>query len=193
MHKGRADDRSLTHSRRVSSALRINSDRKVVAGRRGHARQGQSRRICDGFVEHNKLLRPGREPLAPAGGQPAVSARRILGRIRGGGCRARGGGGDRYRYRRLDPSAGELLRHRRFEADLWPLLALGGRRVCLLARPSGADDPNRARCRDHAAQHGRSRLSGLDLGAAARAGLRDSVDRRHPRVTYRHPARIPCP
>ncbi len=76
-----------------------------------------------GPVENPWRRRPERSsgdnrPLVPGGSSggsaAAVAARAAL-------------GGDRYRYRRLDPPAGELLRHRRAEADLWPLLALGGR------------------------------------------------------------------
>ena len=84
-------------------------------------------------------------------------ARRLVRRLgrrgRGAGCARR----DRHRYRRLDPPAGGLLRHRRPQADLWPLLALGRRRLRLLARPSRADDPHGARCGDHVAGDGRPR------------------------------------
>ena len=93
--------------------------------------------------------------------QPAAGAGRLVGRLGGRGCRARGARRDRHRYRRLDPPAGELLRHRRAEADLWPLLALGGRCLRLLARPSRADGPNGARRGDHARRDGRTRPQGL--------------------------------
>ena len=56
----------------------------------------------------------------------------------------------RDRHRRLDPPAGRLHRHRRHQADLWPLLALGHRRLRLLARPGRPDRPRRARRRDPA-------------------------------------------
>ena len=45
---------------------------------------------------------------------------------------------DRHRHRRLDPPAGGLHRHRRHQADLRPLLALGHRRVRVLARSGRA-------------------------------------------------------
>ena len=48
-------------------------------------------------------------------------------------------GATAHRHRRLDPPAGGVHRHRRHQADLWPLLALGHRRVRLVARPGGAD------------------------------------------------------
>ena len=52
-------------------------------------------------------------------------------------------GRDRDRHRRLDPPAGGVHRHRRRQADLRPLLALGHRRLCLLARPGRADRAHR--------------------------------------------------
>ena len=61
----------------------------------------------------------------------------------------------RHRYRRLDPPAGGILRHRRIEADLWPLLALGHRRLCLLARSGRTVCAQRARLRHSAAFDGR--------------------------------------
>ena len=61
----------------------------------------------------------------------------------------------RHRYRRLDPPAGGVLRHRRGQADLRPLLALGHRGVCVLARSGRAVRAHRARLRDPAALDGR--------------------------------------
>ena len=58
----------------------------------------------------------------------------------------------------------------------------GDRRLRLVARPAGADDPHRARRGDHAAAHGRARSQGFDLGAAAGAGFRGGADRRHSRA-----------
>ena len=48
-----------------------------------------------------------------------------------------------------------LYRHLGHQADLWPLLALGHRRLRQLARSGRADGPRRARLRDHAGSHGR--------------------------------------
>ena len=56
-------------------------------------------------------------------------------------------GGDGDRHRRLDPPAGGLHRHRRHQADLWPLLALGHRRLRLLAGPGRADRAHASRTR----------------------------------------------
>ncbi len=67
--------------------------------------------------------------LVPGGSSGGSAARR-----RGGLCL--GATGDRHR--RLDPPARGLHRHGRHQADLWPLLALGHRRLRLLARPGGA-------------------------------------------------------
>ena len=62
--------------------------------------------------------------------------------------------GPRHRYRRLDPPACGLYRHRGDQADLRPLLPLGRRGLCLVAGSGGPDDQDGARCRDHAGCHG---------------------------------------
>ncbi len=56
----------------------------------------------------------------------------------------------RHRHGRFDPPACGRDRHGGHQADLWPLLALRHRRVCLVAGSGRADDPHGARCRDHA-------------------------------------------
>ncbi len=129
--------------------------------------------------------------MAAARRQPAAGAGRLFGRLGRGGRGARSAGGDRHRYRRLDPPAGELLRHRRSEADLWPLFALGHRRLCFVARSGRADDTQRARRGADAEIDGRPRSEGFDLGQCAGAGFRESADRRYPRHEDRHSARIP--
>ena len=86
----------------------------------------------------------------------ASRARRLLGRLGGGGRGAALPRRDRDRHRRLDPPAGRLHRHRRHQADLRPLLALGHRRLRLLARPGRADRPHGARLRHPAALDGRA-------------------------------------
>ncbi len=101
----------------------------------------------------NPWRRPGDNRPLVAGGSSggsaaAVAARAALGR-------------DRHRHRRLDPPAGELLRHRRAEADLRPLLALGRGRLRLVARPAGANNAHGARRGDHAARDGRPRPKGF--------------------------------
>ena len=95
---------------------------------------------------------------------------RRLGRGRRGAALPRR---DRDRHRRLDPPAGGVHRHRRHQADLWPLLALGHRRLRLLARPGRPDRAHAcATARDPAALDGRPRSEGHDLGRRCRAGLR---------------------
>ncbi len=80
------------------------------------------------------------------GGSSGGSAAAVAGHL----CAAATGDG----HRRLDPPAGRADGHRGPEADLWPLLALGHRRVRLVARPGGADHARRARRGDHAEAHG---------------------------------------
>ena len=121
--------------------------------------------------------------------QPAAGAGRLVGRLGAAvvGVALRGRHGDRYR--RLDPPAGGLHRHCRHQADLRPLLALGHRRLRLLARPGRPDRPRRARRGDHAEVDGLGRPEGHDVGRPSGAGLRGGdrpVDQGHAR---RHPAR----
>jgi hypothetical protein len=99
----------------------------------------------------------------PGRSTTAADAGRVLGRV------GRGGGGeplprrDRHRHRRLDPPARGLHRHRRHQAHLRALLALGDRRLRLVARSGRADDAHGARRGDHAAGDGRARSEGFDL------------------------------
>src|SRR5450756_1221376 len=81
-------------------------------------------------------------------------------------------GGNPDRPRRLDPPAGRVHRDRGPEADLWPLLALGHRGVCILPRPGRPDRAHRARYRDPDALDGRPRSQGHDVGRSRSAGLR---------------------
>ena len=121
--------------------------------------------------------------------QQGAGARRLVGRFGGGRLGMAVRRRDRHRHRRLDPPAGGLHRHRRHQADLWPLLALGHRRLRLLARPGRPDRPRRARRGDPAQVHGLGRRQGHHLGRSAGARLRG----RHRPVGEgpedRHPAR----
>ena len=85
------------------------------------------------------------------GGGDGSDAKIVPGGSSGGSAAAVSAGSvrrrHRHRYRRLDPPAGGVLRHRRHQADLWPLLALGHRRLRLLARPGRPVCPHRARLR----------------------------------------------
>ena len=92
-----------------------------------------------------------------------VDAGRLVGRLGG-----RGGGAslprrDRERHRRLDPPARRLHRHRRHQADLWPVLAVGHGGLRLLARSGRTARAHGARRGDHAALDGRTRPEGFDL------------------------------
>ena len=108
------------------------------------------------------------QPLAARRLERAAGARRLVRRLGGGRRRAPLRRRDRDRHRRLDPPAGRLHRHGRHQADLRPLLALGHRRLRLLARPGRPDRPRRARRRDHAALDGVGRPEGHDLRRPAR-------------------------
>ena len=88
----------------------------------------------------------GGEPVeAAAGQQRGAGAGRILRRVGRGGRGAAGAGRDRDRHRRLDPPAGLVLRHRRDQADLRTVLALGRGGVCVVAGPGRGRSPARSR------------------------------------------------
>ena len=86
-------------------------------------------------------------PVEAARRQPQAGAGRLVRRLGGGGRGLHGAGQHRHRHRRLDPPAGVVLRHRRPEADLRPLLALGRGGVLELARPARARSPAPSRTR----------------------------------------------
>ncbi len=112
-------------------------------------------------------------PVSRRGGarrEYAAGAGRLVRRLGGGGGGESVPRRDRHRYRRLDPPAGGVHRHRRHQADLRPLLALGHRGVRLLARPGRAVRAHGARRRD-----------------PARARWPDTTRRTRPRSTGRCP------
>ena len=129
---------------------------------RGDAGQAQHGRVRHGLVQRDLGLRPGGQSLARAraatptltpggssgGSAAAVAARAVPGR-------------DGHRHRRLDPPARGLHRHGRHQADLRPLLALGHRRLRLVAGPGRADGEHRRGRGDPADVHGRPRPEGL--------------------------------
>ena len=92
--------------------------------------------------------------VAPARERRQTRTRRLIGRIGGGGRSEAVRRCHRDRHRRLDPPAGGVLRYRRTKTDLRPLLALGHRGVCIVARSGRAFCAQRARLRDHAALDG---------------------------------------
>ena len=155
-------------------------DHQPVARRRGDAGQTQSRRIRHGLVERDQLLRPGGLALAAPGFRRKALGcenrpRRLLRRFLGGGGCASVPGRHRDRHRRLDPPARRLYRHGRHQAHLWPLLALGYRRLRLLARSGRPDRAHRARRRDHAALHGRPRPEGHHLASTPPCPITSSL------------------
>ena len=174
LHRRRAHDGVLAHSGKFRSALRIDRHLESVARRRRHARQAQLRRIRHGLVERDLAFRPGGVAMAAARRRHKARARRLLGRVGGGGGGAFVRRRHRHRYRRLDPTAGGVLRHRRIEAHLRPLLALGHRRVRVVARPGRAVRAHRARLRDLAALDGGAGPERYDLRRSAGTGLRES-------------------
>ena len=103
--------------------------------------------------------------------RPPVAGR-LVGRLVGRGRRTALPRGHRERHRRLDPAARRLHRHRRHQADLWTVLALGNGGVRLVARPGRTSRPHGARRGDHAALDGGPRSEGLDLFVGIRSGLR---------------------
>ena len=131
------------------------------------------------------------QPLAAARRQHPAGARRLLRRLGGGGRGRHGLGLDGHRYRRIDPPAGLLLRHRRHEADLWPLLALGRRRLRLLARPAGSLRAHGRGYRDPARLHGGARPEGQHERQPPGAGLRGRLPPGRAWPAHRHAARIP--
>ena len=111
-----------------------------------------------GSVERDLVLRPGHQSVAARRLQHHAGAGRLVRRfgIRSGGAVVHGRDCDRYRW--FDPTAGGVYGHRRRQADLRPLLALGHRRFCVLARPGRSDRAHHARRRDPDALDGRATI-----------------------------------
>ena len=174
------------YSGRLQAALRIDRHRESVARRRGDAGQAQHGRVRHGLVERDLLLRARRFALAAAELEPrqrarggaefrqarSADARRLVRRLclRGRGAPLSRRYGERHR--RLHPPARGLHRHRRHQADLWPVLALRHGRLRLVARSGGTACAHRARRRHHAAVDGRPRPEGFHLLADPRSRLR---------------------
>ena len=77
------------------------------------------------------------------------------------------------------------------QADLRALLALGDRRLRLLARPGRAAGEVGQGRGDHAAGDGRARPEGRDFRRPGGAGLRGGARRRHARQAHRHSEGVP--
>ena len=150
---------------------------------------------CDEFAmgssNETSFFNPVISPWRRKGVEHAADAGRLVRRFGRGGGGAIVSGRDRHRHRRFHQAAGGLHRHGRHETDLWPLLALGHRRLCLLARPGGTLRAHGARCRDPAALDGGARRQGHDLRRSAGAGLRGGGRQIGQGAAHRHPEGIP--
>ena len=141
--------------------MRAPCQRQPAARRRGVPRQGNLDEFAMGSSNMTRAYGPVENPWQrrqrPTRGwcradRPAVRRRR---------SRPAGAGRDRHRYRRLDPPAGVVLRHRRDEADLRPVLALGRGGVRVIAGPARAVRAHGRGLRDPARLHGRPRSEGF--------------------------------
>ena len=65
--QGRAHHRVLEHPRQFRADLRVDRHLAALARRRGDARQAQQRRVRDGLVERDLVLRPGGQSVAARG------------------------------------------------------------------------------------------------------------------------------
>ena len=143
------------------------SSPRLGAGRHGDARQAQLRRVRDGLEQRELGLRTvGAQPVGRS-----ARAGRLVGRLGGGGGGAPAARGHRHRHRRLDPPAGELLRHHRHQADLRRVLALRHDRLRLQPRPGRPAGAQRRGLRPAAGGDERLRRARLDQRRAAAAGL----------------------
>ncbi len=96
-----------------------------------------------GSSNETLVFRAGDVAWRRKGCEHAAGAGRLLRRLGRGGGGQSVPGRDRHRHRRLDPTAGGVHRHRRHQADLRPLLALGHRRLS----PPRSIRPGRSRAR----------------------------------------------
>ena len=123
-------------------------DPQDAGGRRDPARQARAARI--------RHRRAGVRPAVAAGAQslePRPASGRLVERLGRRACGGTGAGGARHRHRRLGAQSGDLLRHRRHEADLRRGQPVRRVPADLFARPRRADDAHRRGQRDPAARH----------------------------------------
>ncbi len=156
-HRGHGDDVPFQNPDEPQSRIRRLRGEEASRRRRGAARQGRAARV--------RHRRTGVRPAVAAGAQsvePRPASRRLVERL---GRRARGrhgAGRARHRHRRLGAQSGDLLRHRRHEADLRRGVAVGRFPAHLLARPCRADDAHRRGQRHPVSRHRRPRSGRSD-------------------------------
>src|SRR5262245_43676663 len=127
--------------------------------------------VAMGSSNETSFFGPTISPWRRKGGQYTASAGRLLRRFGRGRRRGPLPRRDGHGYRRLHPPAGGLHRHRRHQADLRALLALGHRGLCVFARPGGTARAHGARCRHPAHLDGGARSQGHDVGRSSGSGL----------------------
>ena len=140
------------------SALRLHRGGSHGSGWCSGAGKAELRRICDGVVEREFGMETGSQSARSEPG-----SWRFFGRIGSGGGGGHGGGDAGFRYRRLYPAAGFVLRSGRADADLRASLALRTDRVRFVARPYRASYKNSKGCGDRAANYRGSRPNGFHL------------------------------
>jgi aspartyl-tRNA(Asn)/glutamyl-tRNA(Gln) amidotransferase subunit A len=162
LHRGRALAGRLPHPRRLRAALRIHRHRQLWADGAVMLGKLNMDEFAMGSSNETSCYGPVINPWRRRGDNArwCPAAPRAARRRRSAPISARR---HRHRHRRLDPPARGLHRHRRHQADLWPLLALGHRRLRLLARPGRPDDQDGARRRHHARRDGRRGPEGQHL------------------------------
>ena len=153
----RADDGRRWLPRRLGARHRRHHRHPHPRRRRRDRRQGGVRILLRVRRQPHELDRPGAESA-----KARLHHRRLVVRQRGAGRGRRGADGDRRRPGRLDPHSGELLRHRRHEADVRPRALHRHRPAGDHARHRRPDDRERRRQRAAAGgdrRPGRPRLA----------------------------------
>ena len=133
LHPHAADDGGLGGTARLPAALRRHGGVAAGRRRRHRRRQDQLRRIRDGLLDRELGLRPHPQSLGARSHARGIEWR--IGRGRGQSVVPAALG---LRYRRLDPSAGGVLRRGRPQAHLRPGLALRPARLRVVARSDRA-------------------------------------------------------
>jgi len=180
-HRRRAHHGLLAHPRRFRADLRVDRHGQSLARRRRDAGQAQQRRVRHGLVERDLLLRPGVSPWRRKGSDAKL--------VPGGSS-----GGSAARSRPISASARSAPTPAARSASPRPTPASWASSRPMAAARAGAWSPtrprsirpgrsaHRARLRDPAALHGRTRRQGHDLGRYADPRLRSGgrqIDQGH--------------